>query len=117
MFGFIDRVRNRRAAEQGFYMVWFALTFVALTAFAGLALEYNRWQQIATRAQKAADAAALGGAVFMPENSGNKAFNTAQTIATQNGFTNGSNGVTISTAVGNLPNQLKVTISVVTKNP
>ena len=117
MFGFIDRVRNRRAAEQGFYMVWFALTFVALTVFAGLALEYNRWQQIATRAQKAADAAALGGAVFMPENSGNKAFNMAQTIATQNGFTNGSNGVTISTTVGNLPNQLKVTISVVTKNP
>ncbi len=51
-------------------MVWFALTFVTLTAFAGLALEYNRWQQIATRAQKAADAAALGGAVFMPENVG-----------------------------------------------
>ena len=30
-------------------MVWFALTFVTLTAFAGLAIEYNRWQQIATR--------------------------------------------------------------------
>ena len=117
MFGFIDRVRNRRGSERGFFMVWFALTFVTLTAFAGLALEYNRWQQIATRAQKAADAAALGGAVFMPENSGNKAFTTAQTIATENGFTNGSNGVTIWTTVGKLPNQLKVTISINTKNP
>ena len=81
-----------------------------LTAFAGLAIEYNRWQQIATRAQKAADAAALGGAVFMPENVGNKAFTTAQTISSQNGFTNGSNGVTVTTTAGKLPNQLKVTV-------
>jgi Flp pilus assembly protein TadG len=117
MFRFIDRARERRSSEQGFYMVWFALTFVTLTAFAGLALEYNRWQQIGTRAQKAADAAALGGAVFMPENAGNKAFTTAKTIASENGFTNGSNGVTITTAGGRLPNQLKVTVSVVTKNP
>ena len=84
-------------------MVWFALTFVALTAFAGLAIEYNRWQQIATRAQKAADAAALAGAVFMPENVGNKAFTTAKTLASENGFTNGSNGVTVTTAAGQLP--------------
>jgi Flp pilus assembly protein TadG len=117
MIRFVERVRQRAGAEQGFYMVWFALTFVALTAFAGLAIEYNRWQQIATRAQKAADAAALAGAVFMPENSGNKAYTTAQTIASENGFTNGANGVTITTAAGRLPNQLKVTVAVNTKNP
>ncbi len=117
MTRFIDRVREGERREQGFYMVWFALTFVALTAFAGLAIEYNRWQQIATRAQKAADAAALGGAVFMPENVGNKAFTTAQTLASENGFTNGSNGVTITTVAGKLPNQLKVTVSINTKNP
>ena len=62
-------------------MVWFALTFVALTAFAGLAIEYNRWENIGNRVQKAADAAALAGAVFMPENVGNKAYTTAKTIA------------------------------------
>src|SRR6476659_6625296 len=110
MHRFLDRVRERGSREQGFYMVWFALTFVALTAFAGLAIEYNRWQQIATRAQKAADAAALAGAVFMPENAGNKAYTTAQTVASENGFTNASGGVTITTAPGTLPNQLKVTI-------
>jgi Putative Flp pilus-assembly TadE/G-like len=117
MTAFIERVRRGEPREQGFFMVWFALTFVALTAFAGLAIEYNRWQQIATRAQKAADAAALGGAVFMPENAGNKAYTTAQTIASENGFTNGSGGVTITTAPGKLPNQLKVTVAVNTKNP
>ncbi len=114
---FVARAQEGRATERGFFMVWFALTFVALTAFAGLAIEYNRWQQIATRAQKAADAASLAGAVFMPENSGNKAFTTAQNISALNGFKNGSGGVTVSTAVGKLPNQLKVTVSVVTKNP
>ena len=117
MFSFVNRARAGHTKEQGFFMVWFALTFVTLTAFAGLALEYNRWQQIATRAQKAADAAALGGAVFMPENVGNKAFTTAQTIASENGFTNGSGGVTITTAAARLPNQLKVTIAINTHNP
>ncbi|HEY3672863.1 MAG TPA: pilus assembly protein TadG-related protein [Acidimicrobiia bacterium] len=117
LFRFVNRAREGHRTEQGFVMVWFALTFVTLVGFAGLALEYNRWQQIATRAQKAADAASLAGAVFMPENAGNKAFTTAQTISSQNGFKNATNGVTVTTAPGKLPNQLKVTISVVTKNP
>ena len=98
-------------------MVWMALTLVTLTAFAGLGLEYGRWNNLSTRIQKAADAAALAGAIFMPENVGNKAFNTAKTTASYNGFTNGTAGVTIFTAAGKLPNQLKVTISVPTKNP
>ena len=50
MVRFIARVREGEPREQGFFMVWFALTFVALTAFAGVAIEYNRWLQIATRA-------------------------------------------------------------------
>ena len=103
MHRFMARVRARSAPEQGFFMVWMALTFVTFTAFAGLALEFNRWQMLATRVQKAADAAALGGAVFMPENAGNKAFTTAQSIATLNGFTNGQNGVTITTQKGRSP--------------
>jgi hypothetical protein len=117
MFRFMARVRAGSRKEQGFYMVWTAVTFITVTAFAGLAMEYNRWQGIATKVQKAADAAALAGAVFMPENANNKAFTTAQSIASVNGFTNGSNGVTVTTAKGRLPNQLKVTISVATKNP
>ncbi len=117
MFPFIERSRTRHGNERGFFMVWFAVTFVALTAFAGLALEYNRWQQISTRAQKAADAAALGGAVFLPENTGNKAFTTAQTVSAANGFKNGTNGVTVTTAVGSLPNQLKVSVAIKTHNP
>jgi Flp pilus assembly protein TadG len=117
MTRFIERVRDRHASERGFYMVWLALTLVTLTAFAGLGLEFSRWNNLSSRIQKAADAAALAGAVFMPENVGNKAFNTAKSTASFNGFTDGQNGVSITTSPGKLPNQLKVTISVPTKNP
>ena len=114
---FLRRVRERQGSERGFYMVWLALTLVTLTAFAGLGLEFSRWNNLSSRIQKAADAAALAGAVFMPENVGNKAFNTAKSTASYNGYTDGQNGVTIATTAGKLPNQLKVTISVPTKNP
>jgi hypothetical protein len=98
-------------------MVWFAVTMVALMGFAALALEFTRWESVGTRIQKAADAAALAGAVFMPENLGNKAYNTARETASKNGYTHGQEGVVITTAPGALPNQLRVTISVPTKNP
>lgn len=98
-------------------MVWFALTMVTLMGFAGLALEFSRWDNLGNRIQKAADAAALAGAVFMPENLGNIAYTTAKSTASKNGFTHGTDGVVITTAPGSLANQLKVTISVPTKNP
>jgi hypothetical protein len=112
----VNRAREGRQAERGFYMVWFALTFVAVTSFAGLALEYNRWQQIATRMQKAADAAALGGAVFLPDNLPT-ATSTAKAITKKNGFQDGQDGVVVTTAKGALPNQLVVTVTTTTKNP
>jgi Flp pilus assembly protein TadG len=114
---FIRRARERAGPERGFFMVWMALTLVTLTAFAGLGLEYGRWNNLAIKIQKAADAAALAGAIFMPENVSNKAFTTAKTTASFNGFTDGTAGVTILTAPGKLPNQLKVTISVPSHNP
>jgi Flp pilus assembly protein TadG len=116
MHGFVKRARDDRGAERGFFMVWFALLFVTLLGFAGLALEYNRWQNISTRTQKAADAAALAGAVFLPDNLP-QAQTTAKSTASKNGYTDGVAGVTITAAKARLPNQLKVTITVPTKNP
>ena len=113
---FVRRARERAGPERGFFMVWMALTLVTLTAFAGLGLEYSRWNTLISRIQKAADAAALGGAVFLPENLPT-ATSTALSISSQNGFTNGTQGIAVTTARGNLPNQLKVTISVPTHNP
>ena len=116
MHRFLARVRDKGSAERGFFMVWFALLFVTLLGFAGLALEYNRWQNIATRTQKAADAAALAGAVFLPDNL-SQAQTTAKATSSKNGYTDGVAGVTITAVKARLPNQLKVTIKVPTKNP
>ena len=43
--------------------------------------------------QKAADAAALGAAVFMPENFGASRSRRRRTLAAKNGYTDGQNGV------------------------
>ena len=111
-----DRARAGHGAERGFFMVWFAVLFVTLVAFAGLALEYNRWESIGVRVQKAADAAALAGAVFLPDYLAT-AQTTAKSTSSKNGFTHGQGGVTVTAVEGNLPNRLKVTIAVPTKNP
>ena len=101
-------------------MVWMALTLVTLTAFAGLGLEYSRWNTLATRIQKAADAAALAGAIFMPENvpspkSRHRRDHHARTQQFRRRH-RGHHRHPDPTA-GKLPNQLKVTISVPTHNP
>jgi Flp pilus assembly protein TadG len=116
MHRFIARAREGRQTERGFFMVWFALMFVTLLGFGGLALEFNRWENIGTRVQKAADAAALAGAVFLPDNLP-QAVTTAKNTSMMNGFTNGTAGISVTAVKGRLPNQLKVTISVPTKNP
>jgi Flp pilus assembly protein TadG len=116
MHRFVARARAGHRDERGFFMVWFAMMFVTLLGFAGLALEFNRWESLGVRVQKAADAAALAGAVFLPDYLAT-AQTTAKATSSKNGFTHGSNGVTVTAVEGNLPNRLKVTIAVPTKNP
>ncbi len=102
--------------ERGFFMVWMALTLVTLTAFAGLGLEFSRWNQISARAQKAADAAALAGAVYLPDQPAN-AFVAAKSVAKKNGFDDLASDVVVTAVQGALDNQLKVTVKIETKNP
>ena len=100
-----------RESEGGFLLVWFTVLLISLLGITALAIETNNWSHQGTRIQKAADAAALGGSVFMPENTGNIAYTTARALATENGFTNGVNGVTVAVSPGARANQLKVVIS------
>ncbi len=100
-----------RESEGGFLLVWFTVLLISLLGITALAIETNNWSHQGTRIQKAADAAALGGSVFMPENTGNRAYTTARALATENGFTNGVNGVTVAVSPGARANQLKVVIS------
>ena len=105
--------RRRRTVEDesGFVLAFVAVSLVVLLALAGFAVDFWHWNQEGTRLQKAADAAALAGAVFMPDNTGQIGFTTAKSVASRNGFTDGQSNVTITTAAGQLPTQLKVTIS------
>ena len=45
-----------------------ALTLTLMIAMAGFAVDFWSWNREGAREQKAADAAALGAAVFMPNN-------------------------------------------------
>ena len=99
-------------------MVWFALTFVALTAFAGLAIEYNRWQQIATpRAEGRRRRRARRRGVHARERRQQGVHDRADDRRPRTASPTGANGVTVTTAAGQLPNQLKVTVAINTKNP
>lgn len=107
------RVLRQRARrdERGFFLVFVAVLLVTLLALAGFAVDFWHWNHEGSRLQKAADAAALGGSVFMPENPGGLAFTTAKEIASRNGYTHGKDDVTISVEPGARPNQLEVTIT------
>ena len=59
-------VRNWRNAEEGFSLVWLALTLTVLLGMAGLAVDLGWLYLNAVRTQAAADAAALAGVVNLP---------------------------------------------------
>lgn len=90
--------------ESGVVAVWFALSLTVLIGMAGFATDLAYWYLTASRAQNAADAAALGGVVFLPADMP-KATSTASLIASTNGYAS----PTVTT--GNRPNQLRVTTS------
>ena len=105
------RAHREPGDESGFVLAFVAISLVVLLAMAGFAVDFWHWSREEARLQSAADAAALAGAVFMPNNTGQVAYTTAQSIAGRNGYTNGQNGVTVTPTVGQLPTQLQVTIS------
>lgn len=115
----IERLRSRifrvrRDEEEGFFLVFFTIMLVLLLALAGLAVDFSNWTYQGQQQQKAADAAALAGAVYLPDDRPT-AFATARDVAAKNGYANGS-GTTVLVNVGTRPNQLKVTITRTIKN-
>jgi len=101
----------RRGAAQGQIMILFALTLVVVIGAMALAVDLTRLRAEAENAQRAANAAALAGVVFMP-NYIDTAQRRAIEEATKNGFENGKNGVSVSPqTVPGYPGQLQVTVS------
>lgn len=92
--------------EKGFVLAWFGLLLVVLIGVGGLAVDIGYWYYTASRMQKAADSAALAGAVYMPGPLPGPASATADELVIQNGFTAAETTV----AQGTNPAQLKVTV-------
>ncbi|MCU1453945.1 MAG: hypothetical protein JWN46_2091 [Acidimicrobiales bacterium] len=108
-----DRSRQRKGrapGEHGYVLVMFALLLVPLLLFVGLAVDVGSWYNRASEIQRAADAAALAGVIWLPDEA------TARTYALQaaarNGFVDGVNNVTITVIkVADNDRRLRVTIT------
>lgn len=99
--------RTRR--EGGYVLALFALLLVPLLLMSGLAVDVGAWYNRASDAQKAADAAALAGVVFLPDEP--RARTVALEVARRNGFDNADPNITVTAQPSTkAPRRLHVTI-------
>ncbi|TMC71366.1 MAG: hypothetical protein E6J13_07965 [Chloroflexi bacterium] len=80
--------------DRGQAIVVAALLMTLLLAIVGVGIDIGWFELNLIRMQRAADAAALAGVVYLPGNQAG-AFTAAYAEATKNGYTTGSNGVTV----------------------
>ena len=102
------KCRLLHARDDAGYVAMLAVIMVPL--FIGIlafAVDVGHWRLVAARAQKAADAAALAGAVYLPQDM-TSATTVAQDIVGRNALPPGS---TIVVSSGATPTQLKVAVT------
>lgn len=102
--------RHRRIrGEKGYALILAALLLLPLLAFTGFATDVGAWYARASRIQRAADAAALAGVVWMPDLT--QARTVALATAQRNGFVNGQDNITITvSAAAGSTRKLRVVI-------
>ena len=104
------RLRRAMAEDRGAALALVAGSMVLLLGMAAFGTDLAWFYLNASRVQRAADAAALGGVVWMPANPGT-ADATALDIALRNGYDNADPDVTvIPTEIPGAPNELEVTV-------
>ncbi len=109
------KARTRRRGERGYAAVLVAaLAASILLPLSALSVDVSRWYVEIERIQAAADAAAMAGVTYMPNELGS-AQSTALQVASRNGYTNGGNA-TVTAVAGPKPTQLVVTVSTTIKN-
>jgi Flp pilus assembly protein TadG len=84
---------GKNTSEAGQVLILAVLSLVVLMGFLGLGIDVGYLRHMRTKMQQAADAAALAGASELNYGDWSAA---ADTDAASNGFTNGSNGTTIT---------------------
>ncbi len=113
----LDRARQstyaarRRMATRGQMLVLFAVSIFVLTGITAIVVDISWYWANSLRVQRAADAAALAGVVWLPGNP-STAYSTARSEATKNGYDDGIGGITV-TPIQDATNKrrLNVTIS------
>jgi hypothetical protein len=101
--------RRRIRGERGYVLALTALLIIPLLGVTGLAVDLGAWYARAAQIQRAADAAALAGVVYLPDESAARL--RAREVAAQNGFPHGVNGITVDVRRGGVQNnELIVTI-------
>ncbi len=89
------RGTSSRARERGQVLPIFVVMAVVLLGGAALITDVAWWWTVEQRMQRAADAGALAGAVYLPGNE-TRAFAAAQAETAKNGYANGQNGIVVT---------------------
>ena len=98
--------RDARDPEGGYVLVTMALMATLLMLFAGYSVDAGNWNVQRNKTQTAAEAAALGGVAFLPDD-----YTTAQLTAERIAMNHGYDAGEILVEPGSGDNQLKVTIT------
>ncbi len=102
---------DQRSGSRGQVIVIFAGAMLLLVMMTAIVVDVSWYWVNSLRVQRAADAAAMAGAVLLPSDKAN-AYDRARHEATRNGYTGGVNGVSIFTiAKTTTPRRLDVTIN------
>ncbi|GBD85265.1 hypothetical protein BMS3Abin02_01669 [bacterium BMS3Abin02] len=109
---------QRLRSEHGAVLPLVGIMLVVLLGLSAFATDLGWFYLNANRAQRAADAAALAGVIYMPAEFATTASSTALQIAGANGFTDGVDGVVVTPSkvkdaggVTDSPYELRVTVT------
>ncbi len=104
--------RRFKEGERGVVIVQLALTAVLVMLMAAFAVDLGWFFLNASRIQRSADASALGGVVYMPDQQA-IGVDRAERVAAANGYVDGVDGATLTIVPqpDGKANQLEVTIS------
>jgi Flp pilus assembly protein TadG len=103
--------RERTPRERGIAMVWMALTLILLVLFAGFAVDVSNWYLRASRIQRAADAGAHAGVVFLPADLGNATVRAKSQVGLNGYPEGGAANTAIAVTQEPNPNRLRVVVT------
>lgn len=110
------RLERRWREERAAVLVWFALMLTMLIGFAGFAVDVSNWWLQAERLQRAADAGAHAGVVFLPADLPS-ARTTARAEIAKNGYTTTGATPDATATITQEPNPNRLRVSLTTQVP